>query len=587
MAVIGILIWRVSGVSSDLTDASAEKKALERDLLSPDGKKALDDIAERNVVPLYLSGLNKNVLSYKKDSKKDIYDKEKSAQVAEQLANLEEIGDYSFEEPLLAYNPFGTYAYSLYAYFQAERKSYVRYTVTVEDAEIPDFTRTCREADGSTLSKTHEITLVGLVPGQKNYIVMELYNHHDEVLDTMYYSIDVPESETGAAVKLATSKGRSKETISNGLYSVYAYDVKDKKKTSYSITLYDNSGILRGELPLLLHGADSVSYVYDTIIYACDSDTFVQISPRGQVLQVYDLKGYTYEKGFTADGFGNLYIVTSKNGRKTVNDVLLELELSTGKVTEVLDFVQVLDKVKEAAKSTGKKKKLDWIGINGVQVPGTDQIIVSCRELSSIIKVNYIHSRIPQIGYILADKSLWRASTNKGKVMDKAYKEGEEPEETEPPVDSILDTKEEKKVVFPSQFGQSQILYKADASLGEGQYYLYVMNNNYGEWKSRPSFSFAQISGVGTKEKPVEHSYYYRYLVDEAGQVYYLDKSVELPYIPQEGSVQEVGGHYLVANADNNTFFEMDKEGKLLTTYDVGKKLYQVEKLDWKDFWFQ
>lgn len=590
LIVIGVLVWRTSKISNDLSAANEEKEAQERDLLSADGKKAIDDIEERKVVPLYLNGLNKNVLTYKKEKQADIYNVEKSAQIAEQLGNMKEIGEYTFEKALLAYNPFGTYENSLYMSFHTSKKSYVRYTITVEDDTVPDFTRTCLNTDDSAVAKDHEFTVIGLVAGMKNYIVMELYGNNDEVLDTMIYSIDVPESPSSAAVKLAAEEGRSKEVISNGLYAVYGNmddGAKKAKNKKNAITLYDNSGILRGEIPLIGYRGDGITYVYDNIAYACAKNQIVQVSARGQVMHIHDLGGYTQGGGYTYDGNGNLYVIASKDGRKTVNDVVLEVGLTTGETSEVLDFTKLLDKVAEAAKPVKGEKKLDWIGLNGIQVTDVNQILVSSRELSSIIKVNNIHSEIPSVSYILADKAIWKASTNKSRVLDKSYKEGEEPEQTESPVDSILETKPEKEIVFDSQFGQCQIAVEKSSSLAEGQYYLYVLNNNYGEWKTRPAFSFSRFKGIGTKDKPAKNSYYYRFIVDETARTYYLDESVKLPYISHDGSVQRIKEHYVVACSDDDKFMEFDKNGKILTSYDFGKKIYKIEKEDWKSFWFQ
>lgn len=589
LAAIGVLVWRTSKLSDDLSAADEAKAALERDLLSEDGKKALDDIEERNIEPLYLSGITKNVLTCRKNKKADIYDVGKSAQVAEQIGNMVEMGDYTFRKPLIAYNPFGTYDNSLYLYFHTSQKSNVRYTVTVEDGNVPDFTRTCLNTDGSTLTKEHECTVVGLVAGMKNYIVMELCDRNDVVLDTMTYSIDVPQSPSGAVVQLPKEQGRSKEVISNGLYVVYGHGDSGREKgdSGRAVTLYDNSGILRGEIPLMGYRGDGITYVYDNIVYAFSKNQIAQVSPRGQVMEIHNLDGYTQSGSYVYDGYGNLYVTVSKDSRNTVNDMILEVNLSTGEVTELLDFTSLLDNVRGAAKPVKGEKKSDWIGLNGIQVTDVNQILVSSRELSSIIKINNIHGEIPTVSFILADKAIWRASSNKLSVLGKSYMEGEEPEETEPPVDSILEKKPEEKVVFDSQFGQCQILVEKSTSLAEGQYYLYVLNNNYGEWKTRPKFSFSRYKGIGTKNHPAKKSYYYRFIVDEAARTYYLDESVDLPYISHDGSVQQIDRHYVVASSDENRYLEFDGQGKVLTSYDFGERVYKVEKEDWKNFWFQ
>lgn len=591
MTLMGVIIWRTSSVSKKLASQQEEKLMEEKDLLSADGEKAYEEIEERKIVPLYLKGIDKNVVTYEKESTTEIYDTVKSAEIKKQLENMQEMGEYSFEKPLIAYNPFGTLNNSLFVYFSDSKKSYIRYTISVEDQQIPDFTRTCLDHDGKTMNKEHEFTLAGLVPGMKNYIIMESYNSHDALENTMVYTLDVPECSSGLSTRITVEKGRSKDIISNGLYEVFGHCWGKGKNRQGSIALYDNSGVLRGEIPLEDdYSGEAILNVYDKLVYGCAKDKIAQVSAAGQVMYIHELKGYSQSGAYVYDECGNLYIAASKNKRQSVNDIVLKVALTEQTVEQVLDLTKIMDAVYDAAKPVKGEKKLNWLDINALALTDVDQLLISSRELSSIIKINHIHSKMPSIGYILADKGIWKASSNRDKVYEKSYKEGEEPQETEPLVESILDTKEKKPEPFASHFGQTQIEVEKSEELGEGQYYLYVLNNNYGEWETRPVFDFdRRYEEVGTKNRDADASYYYRYIVDEAAGTYYLDNSEKLPYIGKQGHIQYMDEEHqiLLTVTDKKHFFVMDDEGKVLYNYQLEEEPAQVIKEDFMNFWFQ
>lgn len=73
----------------------------------------------------------------------------------------------------------------------------------------------------------------------------------------------------------------------------------------------------------------------------------------------------------------------------------------------------------------------------------------------------------------------------------------------------------EKEGGFTIQGGQHSVTYEEDESLGEGQYYLYMFNNNIGISTSNPSFDWSSVGLTENTSKNGETSYYYKYLVDE------------------------------------------------------------------------
>ena len=105
--------------------------------------------------------------------------------------------------------------------------------------------------------------------------------------------------------------------------------------------------------------------------------------------------------------------------------------------------------------------------INTIQWMGNGSVLLSSRETSSIIRVNDIYGT-PTLGYMIAEKSFWAGTQYESLVF---AKDGE----------------------FTIHGGQHSVSYVEDDSLPEGQYYLYMFNNNIGISETRPDFDWAAV----------------------------------------------------------------------------------------------
>ncbi len=601
IAATGAFLWKMNDISNKMEKQEEAVLDEERDLQEYQGIKAAETAEELDIIQLYMSGNNKNVVTIDYPSKGDIYNTGRSAKAEETLTDIKKrAGKYTPASALWAYNPYGTNNNSLYVYFNTNGKCYCRYTISVKDKNIPDFTRTLVNYSHEKLSKEHEYQLIGLVPGKTNYIVMKFYNGKDELSNSFTYRIDMPESSMGAQVVINGSDGRSKSKLSNGLYTVFSDGKGERVKTTriitrkvkkngrkvtrrvkktvwkriknYAILLYDNSGVLRGEIPLDGYCGRNIQTIYDGIVYACADDKIALVNALGQVTKVYKLNGYKQSGEFAYDGFGNLYVIAAPYRKKAVkNSCIVKVELESGKSGAALDMNTLLPSVYKNAVKKAKKKAPSWIDLNSVQVTGTNQLLVSSQALSSIFKVSNVNSLMPKIDYIISDKSIWNNYKNlKKKVLVKAL-EGDatpQPEET-PVVDSILEKPKKQHELFASQAGQNAMLYEKPSSLTDGQYYLTMLNNNSG------------VNAVNNNK-----SYYYKYLIDETAGTYIRKETKGFSKTKDEGNITKTDNVYIYCNASNNKFMETDTAGRLIKEFTIKQDLYRVYKYDWKGFWF-
>lgn len=570
LLVMGVFLWKMNGLSKEKT---AEQEALlkeERDLLEDKKGKAIDKVEKVNIEPLYLSGNEKNVVTMDYANVSQVYEGSKGNSAEKTLTDIKKNKQFSFKKPLWAYNPYGTNSQSMYLYFKTTGHAYCRYTVSVDDRQIADFTRTLLNNSSGNMSKEHEYQIIGLLPGRTNYITLNLYNKKKELSDTATWKIDLPADKTGLTGRMTVQKGYSKQTITNGLYTVFAEGAKgaDGKKHD-AILLYDNSGILRANFPIDDGIGRNFQIIYDSLVYQCAKDKVVRVNSLGQVTNVYPIYGYTLGGEFAYDNSGSLYLIATANAKNaTRNSKILKLELESGEVTQALDMDELLSGVYKKIAKKQKNKAKDWIQVNSLQCTGTNQLLISSVALSSIFKVSQVGSLLPSVDYIIADKKLWKdyKSLSK-KVLTKALAEGEEPEETEePPVKSILETPEPVDL-FDSQYGQNSMTYTRKS--GEGQYYLEMLNNN---------------AGAGSDGD--DNSYYYNYLVDEATNTYQLHQSETLPKTAGNGNVLLEKDVIIYCNSGARIIRETDRKGKLIREFRIPLSVYRAYKTDWKGFWF-
>lgn len=574
IAGMGAFLWKMNSVNRQL---EKKKAALLQEEMDTDTKdKALEDVDKLELQTLYLSGDKKNVVTREYGSVDAIYNKAKSAAAEDMLTDIKKKRDYSEEDPLWAYNPYGTNPESLYMYFKSKGRFYCRYTVSVDDDKIPDFTRTLDNGASGNVAMEHEYQIIGLVPDKTNYLIFRLYNKKDELANTLYYKVDMPKSYSGAQTILKLEEGRSKTPLQNGLYTVFAGTGTKKQ----AVLLYDNSGVLRGEFPTKEIGYN-MEQIYDTLVYEVDDNTLARVNELGQVVDCLEIPLHHIYGEFAYDGAGAVYVLAQPVQRSQSLGSVVKVEVNSGDVSDALDLSDIpsLVKLVKRADKSGKLKGRNYMAPDSVQVTGINQLLLGSSKYSTIMKVSNVNSLMPKLDYMMTDQKLWNIS-GKGKAMKrlrkklltKALADGQaEPTQATPIVNSILDSgKTTTPELFRSQYGQNALVVEKSSNLAEGQYYVGMLNNNAGRGTS------------GQKN----NSYYYKYLVDESAGTYALLEKERLTWNEKGGNVTPYDESFLYCRSGDHIFEETGKDGRQIRSFHVKGTLYRVYKNDWKGFWF-
>ena len=496
--------------------------------------------------------------SRKKEQVKEIYTAEYQETVKERLETVKKSGAYTTENMLVEQNPFGTNTLSLYVYFATEAPVSVSYVVSVPDSKIADFGGEVEEEE--TYTTEHEFQVIGLIPDMENTITFTL-EAEDGTTTTASCKYKMGSLAGEEEVQLKQTAGQTDASSQillpdSGLYVILGND-SDAVDFMY---YYDENGTIRGEVPLIGYRSHRLVFENDRMYYSISETKIAAVNELGMVEQVYDLGNYQLHHDYVFDDDGNLLILATDTGKQTVEDCVLQLNPSTGEVFCVLDLEDLLGDYKESL-GMDQEEDLDWIHINTIQWMGEDSILLSSRETSTIIKVQNL-STTPEIGYMIGEESFWEGT---------GY-------------ETLLLAKDEENGSFSSAGGQHTVTYVTDDALPDGQYYLYLFNNNLGYSESRPDYDWSQIDQIATDLSLGTTSCYYKYKVDENAGTYTLVQSFEVPFSGYVSSVQECEDTILVDSGMQGLIGEYKEDGTLVKQFQMNLSKYYIYRVYYYDF---
>lgn len=364
----------------------------------------------------------------------------------------------------------------------------------------------------------------------------------------------------------------SGEDLGDGLYAILGNDSDEQDFMFY----YDTNGVLRGEIPVLYYRSHRLLFDDDGLMwFSASTHHMAAMNRLGKLEKIYDLgSDYILHHDYAMDANGDIVLLATEMGRddNAVQDQVIKLNTSTGSVTRLVDFGELFADYKASTTHAGTdesdssaQNRWDWLHCNTIQLLDDGSALFSARETSTIIKVDDLESD-PTVDYMIGEPSVW-AGTDE--VSSFLAKDGD----------------------FSDTGGQHSITYVADDSLPDGQYYLYMFDNNFGTSLTRPDFDWSVIDGISIElSSDTANSRYRKYLVNENAGTYTEVSSFDVPYSPYVSSAQELdNGQILIDSGMKGLFGQYNKDGDLLAQFKMtlnSAYIYRVYKYDFSGFYF-
>lgn len=493
-----------------------------------------------------------------------IYTENYQKKIKAQIERLKLTGNFSFKSPLLIKNPYGTNTTSIYMYFTTDIDSYVTYTISCDGYK--DYSHTLNTKSATSVTRTHEYSLVGAIPGETNTITLKLYTKSNQLINTLSFTYDAPELLGGDEYKTVTTTSYSEDDLQdNGLYCVLGNDVTEETKKKAYMRFYDENGVIRSEMPIKSYRPHRLLFKDNTMYYSISSTSIVGVDLSGYVKDFYNTGDYTLHHDYIFDTEGNFLVLATKKNDETSEDRIISINASTKEVKEIVNLKTVFKNYYALTQKPSSADTLDWMHINSLALVGNNSLIISSRETSTIIKLKTIYTN-PSIDYMIGSNQFWNSTGYESKLFIKTSD-------------------------FSMQAGQHYVTYEEDNSLPKGQYYLYMFNNNYCYSSTRSNYKWQNDTNYSNAFFTMKSgtSYYYKYLVNENARTVSLVSSIPVAYSPYVSSSQELHGQLIADSGLQMSWSVYNLDGTLLRTYQTtgGKFLYRVLQYDLKGYLFQ
>ena len=304
------------------------------------------------------------------------------------------VNGYTLDNPNIILNPYGNSPLTALVLFETEQELDVKVTITGKD-KLTTYTHTFSK------TKEHYLPIYGLYADANNKIIIECGNNKKEI----YIQTEkLPEN-----MILPTSIKANKSKLTNDLYfytpssSGYtvAYDVNGEVRwylTNYALWKIDR--LQNGHLLVSTERLINNPY-YMTGLY--------EIDLLGKIYTEFSLEGGYHHDYYEMEN-GNLLVASDdfNNEDGTVEDYIVELDRTTGKIIKTFDLKKVLNM--EDGQSENYTS-YDWFHNNSVWYDKkTDSITLSGRHQDAVINISY---QTGELNWIIGDSTNWSSEYQK------------------------------------------------------------------------------------------------------------------------------------------------------------------------------
>lgn len=302
-------------------------------------------------------------------------------QIDENLNSELKNKNYTLENPLVVLDPYNESPLTALLLFNTNQPSKIAITIVdFKNNEDKDISSSHKFSEYST---EHIIPIYGLFPNTQNTVIIEQFSDDDILLATNNITIQTEKLPTRLDNLIILT-----ETYSDNYHDGLNYHFSDR-------FAFDKNGTIRWFLSNQ-YFSDATYYNYSTnrFIFPLytneDVGTIIcEMDKLGKIYNVYYVP-FIVHHDITILPNGNL-LALSNNG-ETVMDFAFELDVSSGKIINTMDFKKVLQRTRLCMGLP------DWLHANSITYDENDEtILISSNAQSTIAKIKWPEGKIKWI----------------------------------------------------------------------------------------------------------------------------------------------------------------------------------------------
>lgn len=306
---------------------------------------------------------------------------------------------YSFENPLVILNPYGSAPLSAVAIFSTEEE--IGGTITAKGKAAED------DISGSfPAAKIHYVPIYGLYAGGITDVILTLDDGRSTTVQVETESLSIPSNGFTSHMYQAELYDYSQLNIAQMIRErgYVGFDSKADIRWALMNTGFQGISFLENG-----HMIIPTTFRYGSMNWW--SNGLREVDALGKVYNEYIFPGGTHH-GFMILPNGNYLAIADTPNDLDSEDYLVEINPATGEVVWELDLDSLLDRNDSGAFGWDEH---DWAHINAVDYdPSNDLLILSARHQDAIIA---IHKAEKEIAWILGDPSGWEIQSSRDLLL--------------------------------------------------------------------------------------------------------------------------------------------------------------------------
>ena len=263
------------------------------------------------------------------------------------------------------------------------------------------------------LDNDFELDIVGLYPDYENELAFTFFDTSGQVLETE--SIPV---QTARAINdmpgITIDQPSNTSELQLNLVNYFGFNRNFRPQRPF---IFDQFGDIRWYLDFSLHPI-LFDLFYDNGMTPLQNGNLLfgdgrtqsiyEVDFLGRIINSWDLQGNGFHHHVIEKPDGNLLVTINDATKPTVEDVIIEIDRSSGQFTTVWDLNESLDNSRRAWPTDLADLNVDWFHANSIEYSAQDDEIIVSGRTQGIVKLN----KENEVSYILAPHREWGTAGN-------------------------------------------------------------------------------------------------------------------------------------------------------------------------------